>query len=150
MRRVLITLIVLIALGEAALVVALSQAPQISTLEIDRDRAALEAELTKAEAEFAEYSGGAIKTLIELRIAVLKNTRAMLDQKRTSFIRMITINYTIDGQAAREASDKELNEILSDLAAAEQTIAAAKTEADQYSGGLIRVMALMKAATEEV
>lgn len=143
-------LVVLIAVAEAALIAAFIQRSQVSTLEIDRDRAAVQAQITEAEAESAQYSGGAIKTLIDVRIAALKNTLAMLDQKRAAWVRLVTLNYTIDGHATQEASDKELNDILADLAESERAISSAKQEAAQYSGGLIQVMALMKAATEEV
>jgi cell division septum initiation protein DivIVA len=150
MRKALVTLIILVAVAEAAVIVALSQHSQVSTLEIDRDRAAITEQINEGEREAAKYSGGAIKTFVELRLAILKNTKAMLDQKRTSLIRIIPLNYTIDGHTAREASDKELSEILEELAQSEKAIEGSKQEAARYSGGLIQVMTLMKAATEEV
>jgi hypothetical protein len=75
---------------------AFAQRSQISTLEIDRDRAAVMAQVNEAASEAAKYSGGAIKVFIDLRIAILKNTLAMLDQKRASFFRLVALNYTIE------------------------------------------------------
>ena len=150
MRRVLATLVLLIASAEAVIIFALVERSQVSTLEIDRDRATVRAQITDAENEAAQYSGGALKTLIEVRAATLRNTLAMLDQKRASLIRIIALTYTIEGRAAQEASDKELNDILGDLSESERTIASAKAEAARYTGGLVQTMQLMKAATEEI
>jgi hypothetical protein len=150
MRRALIALVFLIALSEAALIVVFIDHSQVSTIEIDRDRAAVQIEIKNAQQESAKYSGGAIKAFIEIRLATLHNTLAMLDQKRTSLLRIIALTYSIDGQATRVSNDKELNEILRDVSESERTVAAAKQEAAKYSGGLVQAMALVKAATEEV
>jgi hypothetical protein len=150
MRRLLTTLLLLIAIGEAALILVFVERSQVSTMEVDRDRSHVQALISEAEAETAKYSGGAIKALIELRLAALKNTLTMLDQKRASWVRLIDLSYTIEGGRVREASDKELNDILGELSEAERAVASSKREAAQYTGGLIHSMSLMKAATEEV
>jgi hypothetical protein len=150
MRRLLFTFVFLVAIGEAALIAAFIQRSQVSTFEIDRDRATISAQISEAESESAKFEGGAIKVMIEMRIAVLKNTTAMLDQKRASLVRLVALNYTVDGSTLHEANDKELNDILEELAASERSVADAKQEAAKYTGGLVQVMALVKAATEEV
>ena len=126
------------------------QEPAVSTFEIDRDLTAVKADIAAAEEESSKYSGGVIKTLLDLRAAMLRNTVTMLDQKRTSLVRRISLNYTIDRRAIREASDRELEDIIEEIEQAERKVAAAKNEAAQYAGGLLQSMALLKAGTEEV
>lgn len=126
------------------------QDPQVSTIEIDRDRTALAAEIATTEAESEKYSPSLLKSLIEVRLAIIRTTLAMLDQKRASAIRRIALNYRIDGQPVHEASDQELNAILEDLSQAEKKAAASKLEAARYTGGLVQAMAFMKAETDEM
>jgi hypothetical protein len=133
----------------AALSFVLQQS-SFSTLEIDRDRAAIAADIKDAQSESEKYSGGAIKAFIDLRIAILRNTASMLDQKRASFIYHIALNHIIEGKVLTEASDNELKEILDELAEAEKKVAASKAEAARYSGGLIHSMSLLRASTDEL
>ncbi len=126
------------------------QEPATSTFEIDRDITVVNAEIRATEEESAKYSGGVIKVLIDLRTTMLRNTVAMLDQKRTSLVRRISLNYTIDRRSIKEASDRELEDIIEEIGQAERKVAAAKNEAAQYTGGLLQSMALLKAGTEEL
>ena len=74
----------------------------------------------------------------------------MLDQKRASYIRLITLRFTIDGGPFSAASDVQLREIEEEIKQVEHKVADAKREASKYSGGLVQAMSLMKAATEEL
>jgi hypothetical protein len=150
MLRVLLAISTIIAIGLAVILAAILQDPQVSTLEIDRDRVALAAEISTTQAESEKYAQSLLKSLIEVRLAITRNTLAMLDQKRASFIRRIALSYRIDSQPVREASGQELNIILEDLAQAEKKAAASKLEAARYTGGLVQAMALMKAETDEM
>ncbi|ANW00805.1 hypothetical protein [Bradyrhizobium icense] len=141
--------VVVIAILGGALAVIL-QDPQVSTLELDRDRAALSAEISAIQAESAKYESGLLKSLIEVRLAITKNTLAMLDQKRTAFIRRVSLNYRLDSRPVHEASDQELKLIIDDLSQAERKANASKQEAARYSGGLLQAVALMKAETDEM
>jgi hypothetical protein len=85
-----------------------------------------------------------------VRTSILRNTLAMLDQKRASFIRRIALNYTIEGRQIGQPSDNDLKDILEELSQAERKVAASKQEAAQYSGGFLQSMALLKAGTDEV
>jgi hypothetical protein len=150
MLRVLLAISTIIATGLALILAVVLQDPQVSTLEIDRDRTALAAEISTTLAGSEKYGPGLLKSLIEVRLAITRNTLAMLDQKRASFIRRIALNYRIDSQPVREASDQELNIILEDLSQAEKKAAASKLEAARYTGGLVQAMALMNAETDEM
>jgi hypothetical protein len=134
----------------AATLVVVLQQTEISTVEIDQDRAAIQSEIAEAKVESEKYAGGLIKTLLDLRIAILRNTMAMLDQKRTSFIRRISLNYMIEGHRVSPAGDNELNEILEELVQAERKVTESKREAEQYTGGLLQAMLSLKVATDEL
>jgi hypothetical protein len=140
----------IIAVGLAAALVVVLQQPNVSTFEIDQNRAALKTEIRATEIESEQYAGGVIKVLLDLRMSILRNTLAMLDQKRASFIRRIALNYTIEGRQISQASDNDLKDILEELSQAERKVAASRQEAAQYSGGLLQSMALLKAGTEEL
>jgi hypothetical protein len=126
MLRVLLAISTIIATGLALILAVVLQDPQVSTIEIDRDRTALAAEISTTQAESEKYAPSLLKSLIEVRLAITQNTLAMLDQKRASVIRRIALNYRIDTQPVREASDQELNIILEDLSQAEKKAAASK------------------------
>ena len=79
------------------------------------------------------------------REAVLRNTLAMLQQKRSAFLRGIIITYVdttprlpcvINDQSAQASLQQAKNEAET-----------ARLEATQYSGGLVKVMALVRQAT---
>jgi Na+-transporting NADH:ubiquinone oxidoreductase subunit NqrC len=150
MQRLLLAISIIVSLCLAAILVVVLQQPQISTFEIDRDRSALSAEISTIQAESEKYESGLLKSLIEVRLAITRNTLAMLDQKRASFIRRITLNYQLDGQPIREASDQELNTILEELSQAEKKANASKLNAERYTGGLMQAMALMTAETDQL
>jgi len=150
MQRVLLAISIIIATGLALILAVVLQDPQVSTIEIDRDRTALAAEISTTQAESEKYSPSLLKSLIEVRSAIIRNTLAMLDQKRASAIRRIALNYRLDGQLVHEASDQELNVILEDLSQAEKKAAASKLEAARYTGGLVQAMAFMKAEMDEM
>jgi hypothetical protein len=150
MLRVLLAISMAVTGCLAVVLAVVLQEPQVSTIEIDRDRSALASDISTTQAEGDKYASGLIKSLIEVRLATERNTLAMLDQKRASLIRRIALSYHIDGQAIHEASDQELNLILDDLSQAEKKAAASKLEAERYTGGLLQSIALMKAETDNM
>ena len=115
MLRTLLAISMASAVGLAVLLVAILQEPQVSTVEIDRDRTALATEISAIRSESDKYESGLIKTLIEVRLGIARNTLAMLYRKRTSFIRRIALDYRLDGHAVHEETDQELNTILEDM-----------------------------------
>jgi formate-dependent nitrite reductase cytochrome c552 subunit len=145
--------IIFLSLVVAALVVVILVVwddPQVSTLEIDRDRVSIIERISIASAESEKYSGGVLKALIDVRVAALQNTLAMLDQKRASFIRRISLDYTIDGHGVAPATEDELKDIIDDIQQAERKVDLAKADAAKYTGGLLQIMELVKVATDEV
>lgn len=145
----IVFLLLVVTVLAAALGVVLNE-PQTSTFEIDRDRAAIRSDIEVAEVESGRYSGGLVKALIDLRVAILMNSAAMLDQKRASLVRRVSLNYSVEGRSIKEASNQELEAILDDLAQAEKKVSNSKAEAERYSGGLLQSMALLKVAADDL
>jgi hypothetical protein len=137
----------LAALSLAALFLVLQASPSNDVLEADLKEIAVL--IQKAEAEAVNYSGGAIQAIIAARRQVLRLTQDALKQKRQTVLRRIDLKITFDAKAVPVASIEDLRAIELDIAAQESKAAAARAEADRYSGGLLQSLALMKAATEE-
>ena len=148
--RFLLGILIVVAVGLSTALTIIIQQSSVSTLDLDQDLAAIKQQIVDANAETAEYSGGAIKALIELRTEVLRSTMAMLTQKRMSLVRYILLKYTLDGREVTEAPDTELDDILKELSQAEQVAAASKRNAAQYTGGLLQGISLVTAATNEL
>jgi hypothetical protein len=119
--------------------------PDAIKVEIER----LQTEIAAADAEDAELAGGLIKTLIKLRAATLRQTKAMLEQKAASLTFGIAVSYTIDGKALTLPEDraKELERIRGELSTLQDKIASQEAEVQRYSGGLVQAMAHSTLAT---
>lgn len=142
---ILIILIGLIGTGTGLFVVRAE--PTKETLQSDIDR--IEADLKQAEADATKYGGGALLTLIQMRIETLRATKAMLIQKQSSFLRFVSLTYTIEGRTAGPASTEALTMIEAERTATKAEINAKRAEIAGYSGGLIMVMGEMTIATKE-
>ncbi|MGE0063838.1 MAG: hypothetical protein AB7T86_17380 [Xanthobacteraceae bacterium] len=119
-----------------------------NTATLDADIANTRREIQSAEEESAKYSGGLIKTYIDLRLQILHLTEAMLATKRTSTLRRITLTYAVDREATRPNSD--LSAIKADILAQQRKVAEAGIKAGQYSGGLVQGLALGTLETERL
>jgi hypothetical protein len=142
--RTLLVIVVAAALSAAAAAAAVRGAGP-STAELDAVIASTKVEIAASEAEASRYSGGLILVQTQLRVTILKNTLAMLEQKRESFLRGIKLVYQESTPRALAASDAST--ALSELAKARADAKAAHQEAAMYSGGLIQSMALVREAT---
>ena len=134
------------ALGCAALLIHWTGP---STASIDSDLKSVRTEILETQADAAKYGGGLILVEIQLRLATLQNTEAMLDQKRLSFLRGIELRYT-DGIPRAEISSDVQNQLDAEISKANADATAADAEASRYSGGLIQTMALVRAATSRM
>ena len=148
MIKIIIGVIVAVVLSIAASVLVVhSSGP--STADLDRDLAAVRAEITSAEADAAKYSGGLIFAEVQLRVATLKNTFAMLEEKRTSFLRGIALSYR-DNMVRNPIDADAESRLDAELAKADADALAAEADAARYSGGLIQTMDLVRAATSRM
>jgi hypothetical protein len=113
--------------------------------DIERVRSEIEA----ARAEDAQYTGGLIKTLIANRIAILRQTEAMLQQKLASLKFGIPVKYLVDGKVFRlpDTSAQMLSEIDSEVFSSRVKIHEQEAEAARYTGGLVQATALVTLET---
>jgi hypothetical protein len=131
MIKALLTIFVAVVLSVvAAAVVIHGTGP--STAELDADIASTKSEITAADGEAARYSGGLILARTQLRSAVLRNTLAMLEQKRESFLRGITLIYREPTQRTFAPDGSAI--AYAELAKARDDAKAAHQEVTQYAG----------------
>lgn len=115
--------------------------------------AALNTELTqvnddiKATTEnYEQYSGGLIKSLIAIRLEVLKTNKNLVEQR----INAIESGAPVKVETLATTPNPELAEYLqNEIELIKKEIEADKKDASQYSGGLILSMKLMNITNKE-
>jgi hypothetical protein len=144
MIKIFVAIVAAIALSAFGAVAVVHRAGP-STAELDVEIASLNAEISAANSQDAQYFSGIILAQTQLQVAILKNTLAMLQQKRESFLRGITLHYQEPSPRISAPSDDAAT--LSELDKARSDVKAAQREATMYSGGLIQTLALVREAT---
>jgi ABC-type iron transport system FetAB ATPase subunit len=144
MRTTFVTIVAAVALS-AAVAAAVIHGAGPSTAELDVEIASIKTEIAAADAQAALYSGGLILVQTQLRAAILKNTLAMIEQKRASFLRGIRLTYQEPTPRISNPADDAA--VFSELEKARGDATAAQREAAMYSGGLVQTMALVREAT---
>ena len=146
-RRGLIATVAVITITSwgAFAVSALGPSPE----QLAADIAEIDTTLVDAREVASKYGPESVLGVqLALRIAVLETTRAMLDQKRLSWLRGIDLEYRVEGRAMglidRETEVAAQDEIDATIASA----AAAKAKAALYSGGLLQGLALVDEQTQ--
>lgn len=109
----------------------------------------LDSQIARAEAEDAQYTGGLVKSLVALRLATLKQSRAMLEQRLLADDSNTHLIFTVSGRTYVPPADSQqevaaLESKLAELALRKQ---AAEKEAAKYSGGLVQATTLATVAT---
>jgi hypothetical protein len=125
-------------------------APSADTSELDADIAALKDRLSETEMERSQYSGGAIVSLIETRRQYQLATLAALEMKRKSLVHFIMLEFKVSQEVVGGALRAAPPGLLQDIARVEREIADAEGEAERYSGGLLRALALTQVKTLQV
>ncbi len=102
-------------------------------------------EVTAAELQNSQYSGGLVKTLIAIRLEVLKTNEALIQQRIHAIesgtkVSIETVATKIDPERAKQLEEE--------LARQELKVSEAEAKARLYSGGLVGAMAVMGATTE--
>src|ERR1700733_6638253 len=106
--------------------------------------ARLDSEIAEAERAKEQYSGVLVNALMSSRIEILKQTRAMLQQRSNAWRFGIAMKYAIDGKqftlpdgAAQLLPDleKQLEENKAKIQEQEKTVSL-------YSGGLVQALSL--------
>lgn len=128
---------------------AVAEVPAAPSGEIAADIASVDAEIRRAEAEDAKYSGGLVKALVGSEIAILRQTRAMLRHRASSWTFGIGLRYTVDGKPFVPPADaaQRLTAVEAEIATTRQKLAGAEAEAARYSGGLVQALSVSTVAT---
>ncbi len=102
-------------------------------------------EVSAAEVQNAQYSGGLVKALITLRLEILKTNEALIQQR----IHAIESGSKVTIETvATKADPKRAKMLEEEMTRQELKVSEAEAKASLYSGGLVGAMAVMGAATE--
>ncbi len=113
-----------------------------SAEDLMRDLAVVERELALAERTLAQYSDRPlIAEQVALRVALLQTTRAMLDQKRLSWLRGVKLIYRVEGSEVVPNRDA-LTDLEARLADAEAGMLTARTWAARSTNEVAKNMAM--------
>jgi len=92
---------------------------------IDERLVVVHAQIARAELEDEQATDDSVKMLIAVRLAILRNTEAMLEQKKIALEQGITLTYAVEGEVYRpEPPTPEL------IAKLEAAIAETETQVD--------------------
>lgn len=116
--------------------------PNITTLQ--EEATTISRQIEQAQSENEKYSGGLIKTLIDSRIATLKLTKALVDQRITAIKTGAKLKIEVP---ATPAQPDEAAALAKEIESIDQRIEKTQQNADQYSGGLIKAQLLSTIAT---
>jgi hypothetical protein len=140
--------------GNVVILLVLALAPwrasgQTSDTSLLADIAAVQAAIRSAEEEDQKFSGGLVKSLISLRLATLRQTLALLDQRARASAARTTLQYTIDGKQFALPSDapEQIAAVEKELADISAKVAKQEAEVARYSGGLVQATAMATLAT---
>lgn len=116
----------------------------VSQLKQERDK--LGQEIDTVTGEIAQYNGGLIKTIKQVREETLKLSRDIVNQR----IQAIETGAKVTVIAPTSQPDPgRAQSLQSEIEQAKQQLVEAKTKAAQYSGGLIAAISMSTVATQE-
>lgn len=144
--KALNSILLLLILATAASVGLIYFHAEPSTEILDADLSRLRQEILQTETENAKYTGGFVKSLIEMRLEISRVSEGMLSAKRQSVLRRIQLVYS-GGEPAKVA-DVDIASIEADIRAQQQRISEAEAKVAKYSGGLVQSLAIMSLETE--
>lgn len=104
----------------------------------------IDADIQKTEVDNAGYSGGLLKSLIQLRLEILKTTRALVEQH----VHAIESGTPMTTVVTKTTPDSQVVKQLDDEIARQLAVKVAQ-EASGYYGGLLGALKQTNLATEE-
>lgn len=141
----LVTLLVILALPTYSLAQQPTPEEQQTITQLKGELAQVESEIESAEEDNRAYSGGLIKTLITLRLEILRTNHALIQQR----VHALESGAEIDIIVIGSEPDHELAaNILAEIEDQRTKITEAEQEATRYSGGLVLAMSLSAVATQ--
>jgi len=125
------------------------KAQEFNPQPIKTEIAGLEQKIAQAKAESEKYNAGLIKALLDSRLQILEQTKAMLEQRLAAGNYKVAIKYTVSGKEYIPPTnkDKVLLDLEREALNVSKEMEIAQKEADKYSGGLIQAMKLSTVAT---
>lgn len=108
--------------------------------------AAVDTEVSEAEAADAQLSGGLVDALVQARLQLLGVTRSLIQQRIHALESGAEIDVVVSGT---EPDSALATQLATEMERQRAEIEAARREAEQYSGGLIHAMAMASVATQE-
>jgi hypothetical protein len=142
--RLTLLTVVLLCLAFAGCGHKLTEAEQQQLTKMKADLQTVQVELAEAKVQQTMYSGGLLKSLLELRTEVLKTNEALLEQRVHALESGAKITVVV--QAAQEDPIRAA-QLAAEIDGQKIKLARANAEAARYSGGLIQVISLVSAAT---
>lgn len=113
---------------------------------LEEELSHIRAQIESAEVDDARYSGGLIKSLIGIRLEVLRITEALIAQR----LHAEASGASVDLLVPATAPDPErAAELYAEVLSAQRNVESARANADRYSGGLVAAMAASTVATSE-
>jgi len=144
LRLVGLLLLAVIAFSGQACAADLTPEQKQMVADLKQDLGRIRQEIEQATKDDAAYSGGLIKSLIGVRLEVLKTNEALVEQRihaLESGTRITVVVNTVKPDPARAG------ELAKEVESQKAKVAEARAEADRYSGGLVQAMAETSVAT---
>lgn len=104
----------------------------------------LEQEIEHAEQDVARFEPGETKTLYAYRLAVVKLSKALVEQRLEAMRAGIPVEVSL---SVTEPNPERLSEVLSDIEQAQEDLAAAESESAGAASGLAKALAEKRVAT---
>lgn len=144
-RRIFLSAIFVFVFCLGACTRSLSPEEQTQVQALRTELEATKKEVAATEVQNAQYSGGLIKTLIALRVEILKTNEALIQQRIHAIESGAKV--TVETVATKADADRA-KQLEAEVAKQELKVSEAEAKTSVYSGGLVGAMAMMGAATE--
>jgi hypothetical protein len=128
---------------------AIGQPPPTVDPLLQTEITSVRSEITAGESELEGFGPGLIKSLVQLRLATLRQTLALLAQRQQAAKARTVLHYTVNGQVLSPGVDvsQQLIEVQQAIAEVDAGILQKQTDADRYGSGLIKSLTLSTLAT---
>lgn len=115
----------------------LSPEEQQAVAELKQDLGRIQGEIDEATAEDAKYAGGLIKSLIAVRLEILKTNSALVEQRIHSLETGSRVNVVVN---TTKRDPERAAELAKEIESQKAKVADARRDADRYSGGLVQAL----------
>ncbi|MEE9137705.1 MAG: hypothetical protein V3V07_04055 [candidate division NC10 bacterium] len=144
LRIVGVFLLIVIPLSAQSCTAELTPEQKQLVADLKQDLGRIRQEIEQATKDDAAYSGGLIKSLIGLRLEVLKTNAALVEQRIHALEAGSRITVVVN---ATKPDPARAAELAKEIESQKAKVAEARAEADRYSGGLVQAMAETAVAT---